>query len=84
MLCNVESGNVTLLLTILTGAEQSEIEKMLMNGTRPAEVAEYYGKYDEFNLFLKKNIALKLQALIDNNEISVKEANQLFNQINNY
>ena len=44
MLCQVESGNVTLLLTMLTGAQQSEIEAMLMNGVRPAEVANHAWK----------------------------------------
>ncbi len=81
MLCQVESGNVTLLLTMLTGAQQSEIEAMLMNGVRPAEVANHYGKYDEFVAFLKSNIAAKLQVLLENNEITVREANELFNRI---
>lgn len=82
MVCQVESGNVIKLLTILTGAEQTEIENMLMSGTRPAEVADHYGKYDEYKDFLKVNIASKLQNLINEGEIGVKEANRMFNRIN--
>ena len=84
MLCNVESGNITQLLSILTGADQTEIEQMLMNGIHPAQVADYYGKYDEFNAFFKSNIASKLKALVDNNEISKKDASLFFEQAVNF
>lgn len=84
MLCNIESGNITLLLSKITGAEQTEIEQMLMNGTNPAEVADHYGKYDEFNAFFKSNIISKLNALINNNEISVSEANRFLDQAVNF
>ena len=38
MLVDVESGNVTLLLSLITGAEESVIEEMLMNGIMPADL----------------------------------------------
>ena len=75
---NVESGNISLLLSMLTGACQAEIETMLMNGISPARVAENYGKFDEFNAFFKRNIALKLKALVENNELSADEAVKFF------
>ena len=81
MLVDVESGNVTLLLSQITGAEESVIEEMLMNGIMPADVANQFGKYEEYRAFLKSNIAARLQVLIDNDEITVKEANELFNRI---
>ena len=81
MLVDVESGNVTLLLSLITGAEESVIEEMLMNGIMPADVANQFGKYEKYRAFLKSNIAARLQVLIDNDEITVKEANELFNRI---
>ena len=54
---------------------------MLMNGIMPADVANQFGKYEEYRAFLKSNIAARLQVLIDNDEITVKEANELFNRI---
>lgn len=50
MLVDVESGNVTLLLSLITGAEESVIEEMLMNGNMPADVA--------INLVSMKSIVL--------------------------
>ena len=84
MLCNIESGNITLLLSKITGAEETEIERMLMNGVNPAEVADYYGKYDEFNAFFKTNIMSKLKTLVDNNEMSASDANSFYKQVVNY
>lgn len=82
MLCDVESGNITLLLSLITNAEESSIEKLLMNGVMPGEVAKFYGKYDEYKAFLKSNIAAQLQVLIENHELSNKEATDLFDRIN--
>ena len=84
MLCNIESGNITLLLSKITGAEEAEIEQMLINGVNPAEVADYYGKYDEFKAFFKSNIMSKLKTLVDNNEISLGDANSFYKQVVNY
>lgn len=81
MLCEVESGNVVLLLSLITGAEESLIEEMIINGIQPGEVANKFGKYDEYKQFLKNNVLSQLQTLIDNEEITVKEANDLFNRI---
>ncbi len=80
MLCDVESGNITKLLAILTEQNETDIEKMLMNGINPAQVADYYGKLDEFNAFFKTNIISKLRVLVNNKEITPDYAYEFFKQ----
>lgn len=84
MLCEVDSGNVTRFLVMLTGANESEIEKMLMSGIPPWVVANKYGKYDDYKEILKNNISARLQILIDNDELSHDEANNMYNRISQY
>lgn len=84
MLCNVESGNVTAVLASLTGADAKEIEALLITGIPPWGVAARYGKYDEFKGIIKSNYIARLQTLIDGGEITVKEANEMFNKICDY
>ena len=84
MLCNVKSGNVTALLSSLTGADEKEIEALLLTGLTPWVVASRYGKYDEFKTIVKNNYATHLQVLITNNEISVSDANEMYNKISDY
>lgn len=84
MLCEVDSGNITRFLVMLTGANESEIEKMLMSGIPPWVVANQYGKYEDFKEILKNNIAARLQILIDNEELTTDEANKMYNRINQY
>lgn len=84
MLCNVDSGNVTLLLSMLTGADESEIEGLLFTGLPPWAVAAQYGKYNEFKDIIKSNYAHRLQKLVDNNELSASAANEMYNRISEY
>lgn len=84
MLCNIDSGNITLLLSMLTGAEESEIEGLLFTGLPPWAVAAQYGKYNEYKELIKANYALRLQTLVDNNELSPYTANEMYNRISEY
>lgn len=84
MLCNIESGNVTLLLSDITGADKREIESLLISGIPPWVVASKYNKYNEFKEVIKSNYAEHLQKLIDSNELSVHDANEMFNKISKY
>lgn len=84
MLCNVDSGNIVLLLSMLTGADENEIESLLFTGLTPWAVASKYGKYEEFKELIKENYAQSLNALVENNELSPAAANEMYNKISLY
>ncbi len=84
MLCNVDSGNTTLLLSMLTGVEESEIEELLITGLPPWTVAAKYGKYEEYKELIKTNYVQRLQTLVDENKLSANAANEMYNRINSY
>ncbi len=81
MVYDVESGNITKLLSVLTGQREEDVEKLLLNGMTPARVADRFGKLDEFKTFFKVNIMSKLKALIDRKEITVDEAYEFYKRL---
>lgn len=84
MLCNVDSGNIVLLLSMLTGANENEIESLLLTGLTPWAVALRYGKYEEFKELIKENYTHSLNALVADNKLSPDAANEIYNKISSY
>ncbi len=74
MLCEVGSGNVVLLISLITGAPQSDIEDMIMCGISPWAVADYFGKLDEFQSILYNNMEESLTALVESGEMTEQMA----------
>lgn len=84
MSCSVASGNVTELLSIITGANKSEIETLLLSGITPWVVAAKYGKYSEFKEMIKENYLDRLNKLVENNELSASEAIEMYEKISSF
>ncbi|MEG2380236.1 MAG: hypothetical protein RSB38_00910 [Oscillospiraceae bacterium] len=77
MTCGIDSGNVSCLLSVLTGVTEAKIEKLLMSGITPWALADSFGKLNEFKDIIDGTIEMQLDNMVHEGTITRAVATEM-------